>query len=67
VESRRLEGCFGLLERTVGLKVTVRCGFCGTGLPEVEEWDMDESSGVASVEVDSDAIAVKDVGGRILE
>jgi hypothetical protein len=45
--------CFGLLEDTVGLKVTVRWGLGGTAFPGVEPCAKDEISGVVSVEPDA--------------
>jgi hypothetical protein len=47
------KSCFGLLEMTVGLNVTVRCGFGGMALPAVAEWDRDGSRGVVSCELDA--------------
>ena len=46
-------GCFGVLDSTVGLNVTVRVGRGGACLPCVEPCDMDEISGVVSVEPDA--------------
>jgi hypothetical protein len=45
--------CLGLLEVTVGLKVTVRCGFGATGRGPAEPWAREEMSGVVSVELDA--------------
>jgi hypothetical protein len=47
------KSCFGLLEMTVGLKVTVLCGLGGMALPVVAEWDRDGIRGVVSLEVDA--------------
>lgn len=49
--------CFGLLETTVGLKVTVRCGLGGMALPAVAEWDRDGIRGVVSFELDAMLLA----------
>lgn len=51
-EADRKSG-FGLLETTVGLKVTVRCDFGGIGLSAVTECDRDEIRGVVSWELDA--------------
>lgn len=45
--------CFGLLDWTVGLNVTVLCGRGATGRGPVEPCDIEEISGVVSVELDA--------------
>lgn len=45
--------CLGLLEETVGLNVTVLCGRTGTGRGPAEACDMEEISGVVSVELEA--------------
>jgi len=47
------DGCLGLLDVTVGLNVTVLCGFGAIGRGPVEPWAMEEMSGVVSVELDA--------------
>lgn len=49
-DSDRDAGGLGLVDVTVGLKVTVRCGFGGIARLEL---DMDETKGVVSVELDA--------------
>jgi len=53
-----LKSGFGLLEMTVGLKVTVRCGFGGMALLAVVEWDKDGIRGVVSLELDAMLLAL---------
>jgi hypothetical protein len=63
-DDRKLEGCFGLLERTVGLNVTVRCGFTGGFRPEGCGFDEVGSSGaVSEVEAMLAEVDVRLVGG----
>jgi hypothetical protein len=45
--------CLGLLDVTVGLKVTVLCGLGATGRGPAEPCARDEMSGVVSVELDA--------------
>jgi hypothetical protein len=45
--------CLGLLELTVGLKVTVRCGLGAFGLGAPRSWANEEISGVVSFELDA--------------
>jgi hypothetical protein len=52
VEEAR-DSCLGLLEVTVGLKVTVRCGLGAFGLGGVCPCANEEISGVVSVELDA--------------
>jgi hypothetical protein len=46
-------GGLGLLEDTVGLNVTERCGFGGLVLPAFDPCANEEISGVVSVELDA--------------
>jgi hypothetical protein len=49
-----VRGCWlGLLDETVVLKVTVRCGFAGFMGDAVLPPDMDDRRGVASLELDA--------------